>query len=122
MKCLFIKLFLGTGHANKSDEFSERFQTAVDPHPSEWSPSLEIMCLHFILSGPCTSMHIFENTHCKKMQHNFLKMRGVEGGLEFFRKFIRFGSAILPLVTNITNGAKYTNDTNVAIFLQTCFF
>ena len=31
MKCLFVKLFLGTGHATKSDEFSERFQTAVDP-------------------------------------------------------------------------------------------
>merc|ERR1712012_485450 len=23
----------GTGHTTKSDEFSERFQTAVDPHP-----------------------------------------------------------------------------------------
>ena len=28
-----VNLFLGTGHATKSDEFSERFQTAVDPHP-----------------------------------------------------------------------------------------
>ena len=46
------------------DEFSERFQTAVDhhphPHPSEWSLSLEIMCMHFILSGPRTSLHIFD--------------------------------------------------------------
>ena len=25
---------LGTGHATKSDEFSEKFQTAFDPHPS----------------------------------------------------------------------------------------
>ena len=35
----------------------------------------------------------------KKLQHNFLKMRGggVEGRLEFFRKFIRFGTLTRPL-------------------------
>ena len=32
MKCLLSRTFLGTGHATKSDEFSERFQAAVDPH------------------------------------------------------------------------------------------
>ena len=33
-KWLFVKLFFGTpGHATKSDEFSERIQTEVDPQP-----------------------------------------------------------------------------------------
>ena len=34
----------------------------------------------------------------KKLQYNFPKMRGggVQGRLEFFRKFIRFGSLTLP--------------------------
>ena len=39
MKCLFVKIFLETGHATKSHEFPERFQTAVDPHP----PSLRMV-------------------------------------------------------------------------------
>ena len=60
-----VKLFFGTGHATNSDEFSERSQTAVDPHPSEWSLSLEIIYMHFILSGPRTSLHIFDHIHCK---------------------------------------------------------
>ena len=47
-KALVVITVWGTGHASKSDEFSERFQTVVDLHPSEWSPSLE-MCMHFIL-------------------------------------------------------------------------
>ena len=29
----YAKLFPGMGHASRSDEFSERFPTAVDPHP-----------------------------------------------------------------------------------------
>ena len=33
---------------------------------SEWSLSLEIMCTHFILSGPCTTMNIFDCIHYKK--------------------------------------------------------
>ena len=33
----------------------------------------------------------------RKLQYDFLKMRGgVKGRLEFFRKFIRFGSRTLP--------------------------
>ena len=80
MKCLVLKLFSGTGHTTKLDEFSERFQTAVDPHPSppsEWSLSL---CTHFILSGPRTSLHIFDHIHYRKdLQHNFPKMRGALG-------------------------------------------
>ena len=35
-------------------------------HPSEWSLSLKIMCMHFILSGPRTSFHIFVHIHYKK--------------------------------------------------------
>ena len=38
-------------------------QLTPTPHPSEWSPSLEIMCMHFILSGPRTSLHIFNHIH-----------------------------------------------------------
>ena len=50
----------GTGHANKSDEFWERFQTDVDPHPhiSELYLSLKIMRIYFILSGHHTSYSI----------------------------------------------------------------
>ena len=32
----------------------------------------------------------------KKLQYNFPKMGGVKGRLEFFLKFMRFGSGILP--------------------------
>ena len=32
-KALVVIPVLGTGHATKSDDFLERFQTAVDPHP-----------------------------------------------------------------------------------------
>ena len=68
------------------------------PHPSE---SLEIMCMRFILSGPRTSLHIFNHINYKKFATKFSENEGggrVEGRLEFFRKFIRFGCAILPLV------------------------
>ena len=44
---------------------------------SEWSLSLEIMCMHFILSGPHTSLHICNHIHYKKLQYHFSKMRGV---------------------------------------------
>ena len=64
-----VNLFLGTGHATKSDEFSEWFQTAVDPHPhpSEWSLSLELMCMHFILSDHHTSLHRCKHIYHKKI-------------------------------------------------------
>ena len=58
--------------------------------------SLEIMCMHFILSGPHTSLHICNHIHYKNCNMIFRKWRG--GPLEFFRKFIRFGSATLPFV------------------------
>ena len=38
----------------------------------------------------------------KNLQHNYSKMReGVKGHLEFFQKFIRFGSGILPFARNV---------------------
>ena len=72
-------------------------QLTHTPHPSEWSLSLEIMCMHFILSGPCTSLHIFDLIHYKKNCNIIFRKwggGGVEGRLEFFRKFIRFGRTI----------------------------
>ena len=96
MKCLF---FLGTSHATKSDKFSERFQTAVDPHP----PPLRLVPIvgnhehaFHTIGPPCiyASISIIKNLH-----YNFLKIGGgVEGHLEFSGKFILFGSAILPIV------------------------
>ena len=63
--------------------------------------------MHFILSGPHTSLHIFHHIHYKKLQHNFPKMRGeVEGRLEFFQKIIRFGAAILPLAPTVITQLK----------------
>ena len=41
------------------------------PRPSEWSLSLEIMCMHFILSGPLTSFHIFDHIHYKHCQRHY---------------------------------------------------
>ena len=80
-----VPLFLGTGHATKWDEFSEWFQkqlTAVDPHPPPLRMVpiyLEIMCMHFILSGfvpPC----IFSTISIKKkLQHNFPKIVHILG-------------------------------------------
>ena len=58
--------------------------------------------MHFILSGPHTSLHICNHIHYKNLHHNFPKMRGgVKGRLEFFQKIIRFGSGILPLVQSM---------------------
>ena len=57
------------GHATKLDEFSERFKTAV-------GPPLEIMCMHLILSGHHTSLHICNHICHKKLQYNFPKWWG----------------------------------------------
>ena len=58
--------------------------------------------MHFILSAPRTSLNIFDHIHKTNLQHNFPKMRGgVEGCLDYFRKFIPFGAAILPLAEHI---------------------
>ena len=45
----------------------------------------EGMCMHFILSGPHTSLHICNHIHYKKLQYNFPKMR--VGGQRPFRFF-----------------------------------
>ena len=59
---------------------------------------MEIMCMHFILSGHHTSSHKCNHIYHKKICNiSFQKWGvGVEGRLEFFRKFIRFGSGTLP--------------------------
>ena len=51
------------------------------PCPSELSQPLENVYMHFILSGPWTSLHIFDHIHYKKFQHNFPQMWG-GGGLK----------------------------------------
>ena len=56
-------LVLGTGHGTKTDIFAENFQRRGGVGwgwggVAEWSLSLEIMCLYFILSGPHTYLHI----------------------------------------------------------------
>ena len=88
-----LRAHLGTGHATKLDEFSERFQTAVDPHPhpSEWSLSLEIMCMHFILSGPRTFLHIYSSTISIIEIRNiiFRKWGGGRGSFGIFLKIHR---------------------------------
>ena len=59
---------------------------------------LEIMCMHFILSSHQSSSHKCNHICHKKLQCNFQKWGGggVQGRLEFFQKFIRFGSQTLP--------------------------
>ena len=99
MKCLFVKLFGRVTLPNRMNFWkgSKRQLTPI-PHLSLWFPSREIMCMHFILSGPCTSLHIFDHIHYKKFATWFSENEGgVKGRLEFFWKFVRFGSAILPL-------------------------
>ena len=89
MKCLFLKLFLGTGHTTKSDEFSKKFQTALDPPPLIFG---KLYCNFFgkRLIKPFIKV---QNLHYK-----FLDWKRTPAlPLELFRKFIRSGSATLPL-------------------------
>ena len=102
-KALLVIPVYKTGQGAKADEFLERFQTAVDPHPhpSEWTLSLEIMCMHFILFGHHTSSHICNHICHKKLRYNFPKMRGGEwpkAVWNFLWKLIWFGIPTLPLV------------------------
>ena len=61
--------------------FRKRFQTAVYPPPLRMVPIFGnhvqfTLCMHFILSGPRTFLHIFGHIHYKKkLQHYFPKMR-----------------------------------------------
>ena len=45
-------------------------------HPSEWPPSLEIMCKHSILSGPRTILHTLDHIHYKKIATVFSENEG----------------------------------------------
>ena len=48
-----------------------------------------------------------ERAFGEKMQYNFPKIRGgIKGRLEFFRKFVRFGTATRPLGT-VENAYMY---------------
>ena len=42
--------------------------------------SMKERCMHFIPSGPRSSLHLFDYIHYKNLQHNFPKMRG--GGVQ----------------------------------------
>ena len=93
----------GWRYQSKTEAFLEKFWTAFDPNPrpSEWSLSLEIMCMYFILSGPHTHLHKCKHIWCrqfwklcidyKNLQHNFMKMRGRgQRPLGFFLKISPF--------------------------------
>ena len=66
------------------------------PRPSEWSLSLEIMCMYFILSGPHTSLRIFDHIHYNNCNIIFRKWGGGSKTVWNLSKIIRFGTAILP--------------------------
>ena len=58
--CLLCCRELGTGHAKNRMNFRKGSNPPLtpNPRPSEWSLFLDIMCMHFILSGPHTYMHM----------------------------------------------------------------
>ena len=54
------------------------------PHPSEWSLSLEIMYMHFILSGPRASLHVvdhYKRHPCLTSESSFSSLLGVATSL-----------------------------------------
>ena len=54
MNCLFVKLFLGTSHANKLDEFSKRQLTPNPHHSASGKASLRkisFLAIFFILDN-----------------------------------------------------------------------
>ena len=66
-KALVVILVLGTGKGTRTEGFSKKFQTAVDPH----LPPLRMVPIsgnhvRFILSGPLTSLNIFDHINYKK--------------------------------------------------------
>ena len=72
--------------------------------PQNGPLSLEILCMHFILSSRHISSLICNHICHKKFATSFSKREGgVEGRLEFFQKIIRFGSGTLPLVGQLTS-------------------
>jgi len=95
----------GWQYQSKTEAFLEKFWTAFDPNPrpSEWSLSLEIMCMYFILSGPHTHLHKCKHIWCRQFwkrcvhykNFNIILWRwggGVKGHLDYFWKFLRFGA------------------------------
>ena len=80
----FTRLGLWDGQTTKTDEFSENPKRGVPLNPKIYVTDFGLLHRAFFGRFP------------KKMQHNFPKMRGVKGHLEFFRKFIRLGSLTRP--------------------------
>ena len=86
-----ISDMLRTGDATKTDEFSEKFQTAFDPQPPTFSENHAAN-----LSGKRPKKI------CLRVQNLFLFVFGLKmpllppPPLELFRKFIRFGTVTRP--------------------------
>ena len=88
LRCSFWEL--QTGLFEREIDTKEWFQGCIEKNQNKAHSSSQNS-----LKGRVTlpnRVHI----HYKKMQHNFPKMRGAENHLEFFRKFIQIGAAILP--------------------------
>ena len=65
-------------------------------HPSKLSLSLEIMCMHFILSGPHIYLQLYATTYM--VPQIFERFVSITKKMEFFLKFIQFGSPTCPQV------------------------
>ena len=94
----------------------ERVQTAVDPHPSEWSLSLEIMCImHLVIIHP--SIHATMSI-IKKLQHNFRKWGGGGGSKAVWN--VSENSSYLPQPSfhKIADKRKNTHH-NILVLLTT---
>ena len=63
-------------YTNLKDTAGQSAKLTRTPHHSEWSPSLEIICMHFILSCPRTSLRIFDHIHYKKVATKFSENEG----------------------------------------------
>ena len=83
-KAYWQKSYSGTGGASKTDEISEKFQTAFGPPPLIFGKS----CCNFITKKPCLKVQY--------MQHNCLD-RKCPHTFGNFRKLICFGIVTRPL-------------------------
>ena len=83
-----MNLNLGKPTPSKTDEFSEKFQRGGG------SFSIQKFMLQIFAIIDDTSVMNFR----KNLQHNFPKNEGggINGRLELFRKFIRFGRGMRP--------------------------
>ena len=83
----------GTGDATKTDEFSRKVPKGGTVGGGHFQ-SKKLCCILWTFKEVFLSMKFEE----KKLQHDFLKMRGgVKGGLDLFWKFIHFGGVTRPL-------------------------